>query len=155
MIDAEEDAALGEIHEQRDEIIATLLKLNVLALAEIVGADVHFGAAGHPAGEFFADENIRVPAQLFRAFDGIMIGKGDQVHATELQLRINFLGIAVTFAAKLSDNRGCAGPGEVRVNMQVAFHDYKCTRDLLRAYDIGAKVVKSQLFNSFVTNIIF
>jgi hypothetical protein len=37
----------------------------------------------------------------------------------------NLVRIAVTFAAKAPDNGGRAGSGEVGVNMQVAFHEYK------------------------------
>ena len=50
MVDAEEEAALGEIHEERDEIVAALLQLLVLTVGDVVHADVHFGAAGHFAG---------------------------------------------------------------------------------------------------------
>jgi len=50
VIDAEEEAALGEIHQERDEIVATLLQLLVLTVGDVVHADVDFGAAGHFAG---------------------------------------------------------------------------------------------------------
>jgi len=50
VIDAEEEAALGEIHEKRDKIVAALLQLLVLAIGDVVNADVDFGAAGHFAG---------------------------------------------------------------------------------------------------------
>ena len=67
-------------------------------------------------------------AQLFGAFDGIVIGEREKIHAAALQQGVNFLGIAITFAAKLSDNRSRTWSGEVRVNMQVAFHDCKNSR---------------------------
>jgi len=50
VIDAEEEAALGEVHEERDEIAAALLQLLVLAVGDVVHADVDFSAAGHFAG---------------------------------------------------------------------------------------------------------
>ncbi len=50
VIDAEEEAALGEVHEERDDIVAALLQLRVLAIGDVVHADVDFGAAGHLAG---------------------------------------------------------------------------------------------------------
>ena len=84
VIDAEEETALGEIHQERDEIVAALLQLLVLALGDVVDADVHFGAAGHFAGELFADKKIGMLAQLFGAFDGIVIGESEKIHAAAL-----------------------------------------------------------------------
>ena len=67
VVDAEEEAALGEIHQQCDQIIAALLQLQVLAFGDVVDADVHFGAAGHFAGELFAHEKIRDARRNFSA----------------------------------------------------------------------------------------
>ena len=50
VIDAEEEAALGEIHQERNEIVAALLQLQVLAVGDVVHADVDFRAARHFAG---------------------------------------------------------------------------------------------------------
>jgi len=113
VIDAEEEAALGEVHEERDEIVAALLELLVLAVGDVVHADVNFGATGHFAGEFFADEKIGVLTQLFGAFDGIVIGEREEIHAAALQQGIDVVGIAITFAAKISGKGGCSWSGEV------------------------------------------
>lgn len=155
VIDAEEEAAFGEIHQQRDEIVAPLLELHVLALADVVNADVHFGAGRHFASEFFAHEKIGMLAQLLGAFDGIVIGEREKIHAAALQEGVNFLRIAITFAANLSDNRSRTWSGEVRVNMQVAFHVSKNNRRRLQAYDTRAKFLKMQIFNSFDTFTVF
>jgi hypothetical protein len=155
VIDTEEEPALGEIHQERDEIVAALLKLYVLALGYVVNPDVHFGAAGHFTGEFFADKKIRMLAQLLGAFDGIVIGEREKIHAPALQEGVNFLRIAITFAAKLLDKRGSTCSGEVRVNMQVAFHVSKNNRRVLREDDTRAKVLKMQIFNSFDTVTVF
>jgi len=120
----------------------------VLSLAHVVNADMNFGAARHLAGEFFADEEIRMAAQLFRAFDGVVIGQGEEIHAASLQNGVDLLWIAITFAAKFSDKGGRAGSGEVGVNMQVAFHETKCNFALLRAHDTLAKVLKTLPLNS-------
>ena len=155
VIDTEEEAALGEIHQQRDEIVAPLLQLYVLAFAHVVNADVHFRAGGHFAGEFFAHEKIGMLAQLFGAFDGIVIGEREKIHTAALQEGVNFFRIAITFAANLSDNRSRTRSGEVRVNMQVAFHVSKNNRGRLQAYDTRAKFLKMQIFNSFDTFTVF
>jgi hypothetical protein len=89
--------------------------------------------------------------QLLGAFDGIVIGEREEIHAAALQEGINFLRIAITFAANLSDNRSRTGSGEVRVNMQVAFHVSKNNRCTLQADDTLAKFLKMQIFNSFDT----
>jgi hypothetical protein len=72
-----------------------------------------------------------------------------------LQQGINGPGVAIAFAAKLSDKGGRTGTGEVRVNMQVASHEYKNSGLVLPADDIRAKVVKIQIFNSFDTVTVF
>jgi hypothetical protein len=94
-------------------------------------------------------------AQLFSAFDGIVIGESEEVHAPALQQGIHVVGIAITFAAKFSGKGGCSWSGEVRVNMQVASHEYKNSGVVLPADDIRAKVLKIQIFNSFDTVTVF
>ena len=49
-----------------DEIVAPLLELRVLALGDVVDADVNFRAAGHPAGQLFAQEKIRDAGAVVR-----------------------------------------------------------------------------------------
>ena len=94
-------------------------------------------------------------AQLFGAFDGIVIGESEEVHAAALQQGINGVGIAITFTAKLSDKGGRTGTGEVRVNMQVASHVNENSGVVLPADDMRAKVLKIQIFNSFDTVTVF
>ena len=59
MVDAEEESALGEVHQQRDQIVAPLQELRVLALMEVVNANMDFRTAGHPARQLLAEEEIR------------------------------------------------------------------------------------------------
>jgi hypothetical protein len=94
-------------------------------------------------------------AQLLGAFDRIVIGESEEIHAAALQHGIHVVGIAIAFAAKLSGKGGCSWSGEVRVNMQVASHEYKCSRVVLPADDMRAKVLKIQILNSFDTVTVF
>ena len=75
MVDAEEELPLGEIHQQRNQIVAPLLELDVLALMEIVDANMDFRTAGHPARQLLAQEKIRIVPHLLCALGRIMIGK--------------------------------------------------------------------------------
>ncbi len=77
-------------------------------------------------------------AQLFGAFDGVVIGEGEEIHAATVQQGIDVVGIAITFAAEISGKGGCGWSGEVRVNMQVASHEYKNSWVLLPADDMRA-----------------
>ena len=110
MIDAEEELPLAEVHQQGDEVIPALLKLDVLALMEVVHPDMDFRTAGHPARQFLAQEEIRVPPQPLGPLDRVVVGKGEQVHAALVKLRVNLVGIAITFAAELANKGGGAGP---------------------------------------------
>jgi hypothetical protein len=113
VIDAEEKAALGEIHQKRDEIAAPLLKLRVLALRDVVHADVNLGAARHPARQFLAQEKIRKEAHFFRAFDRIVVGEREEIHAASIEYIANFGGITVALATKLRKERGGTCAGEI------------------------------------------
>jgi TolB-like protein len=94
-------------------------------------------------------------AQLFGAFDGIVIGEGEEIHAAALQQGIHVVRIAITLAAKFSGKGGCSWSGKVRVNMQVASHVDKNSGAVLPADDMRAKVLKIQIFNSFDTVTVF
>ena len=45
-------------------------------------------------------------AQLFGAFDGIVIGEREEIHAAALQASINFVGDRYNFRGKTSGQRG-------------------------------------------------
>jgi hypothetical protein len=151
MIDAEKKPALGKIHKQRDEIVAPLLEVSMLAFGDVVDANVDLGSAGHPAGELFTQEKIRKAAKFFRAFNGIVIGEREEIHAALAQRLINFKRIAVTLTAKFRKERGSAGAGEVRVNMHIASHDAKNESSWLHAHDSDAKLLKTQPLNRLDT----
>ena len=59
MVDAEKQPALAEVHQQRHQIVPALQKLSVLALMEVVDADVDFRTAGHPARQLLTEEETR------------------------------------------------------------------------------------------------
>jgi hypothetical protein len=151
VIDAKKEPALGKIHEQGDEIVAPLLEMCVLALRDVVDADVDLGSAWHPAGELFTQEKIRQTAKFFRAFNRIVVGKSEEIHAAPVQRLVNVDRIAVTFTAKFGKERGSASTGEVRVNMHIASHDAKNESRWLRARDSGAKLLKTQALNRLDT----
>ena len=74
MVDAEKNPALGEIHQQRDQIVAPLQELRVLALMEVVNSNMDFRTAGHPARQLLAQEEIRLAPQLLGALDRVVVG---------------------------------------------------------------------------------
>jgi hypothetical protein len=113
VIDAEEKATLGKVHEQSNKIVAALLKVSVLALGDVVDPDVNLRSARHAAGELFAQEKIGQAAQFFGAFNRIVVGESEKIHAATLQQLIDLDWIAITFAAKLGKERGGASTGEV------------------------------------------
>ncbi len=59
----------------------------------------------------------------------------------------NFARIAVTFAAELSQQRSGAGPGEVRVDMHIALHDFHSKSTRLLTDESRANVLKIQILN--------
>jgi len=108
VIDAEEKSALGEVHQQRHQVVAPLYELRVLALAYVINADMHFGAAGHAASQLHAHKKIGVPSQFFGALDGIVVGQSEEPHAAPAQDVVNFIRIAIAFAAEFARKGGGA-----------------------------------------------
>ena len=53
----------------------------MLALMEVVDANVDFRTAGHPAGQLLAQEEIGMLPQLFRPFNRIVVGEREKIHA--------------------------------------------------------------------------
>ena len=155
MVDAKEKSPLSQIHEQRDQVIPPLLELHVLTLIEVIHTDMDFGAAGHLAGQLFAQKEAAVLPQPFGTIDRIVVGQGEQVHAAPLQQRVHFCGIVIAFTAEFSCKRGRAGARKVGVDMHVALHDFhsKCTA--LLTDDTGTKVLKTKEFYQFGTKLIF
>jgi hypothetical protein len=94
-------------------------------------------------------------AQLIGRFDRIMIGQREQIHAAAIQALVNLLRVAITLAAKFSDKGSSAEAREVRVDMHVALHESHDRMPVLLQYDAPAKVLKTQIFNSFDTYSLF
>jgi hypothetical protein len=140
MVDAEQDSSLGEIHQKRDQIVAPLLQLRVLALVKVVNPDVDFRAARHAAGQLLAQEEFRMLPQTFGAFDRVVIRQREQIHAPALEQRIHLFGVAIALSAKLADKGGRAGARKIGVDMHVALHDFHTKFTALRTDDMQAKV---------------
>jgi hypothetical protein len=119
----------------------------VLALGDVVDADMNFSSARHAAGELFAQEKIGQASQFLRAFNRVVVGESEKVHAAAPQHLIHFERIAVTFAAKSGKERGGASTGEVHI----ASHGGKYESCRLRACDSGAKLLKTQGLNRLDT----
>lgn len=125
----------------------------MLPLAQVVNANVSFGAARHSASEFFANEEIGMSPQFFRTFYRIMVGESEQAHAALPQKSIQLLRIAIALTAKFSDKRGRTGSGKVRVEMKIALHNDKGRRRSLQLDDIHANLKIIQPLNSLDTQI--
>ena len=97
MIHAEEKFLFGEIHQQRNKIFSPPLNFHVIALADVINADVNFRSARHLAGNLFAHEEVRVAPQLFRRVDRIVIRQSDDGHTQFLAVGIDLVRQVVGF----------------------------------------------------------
>jgi hypothetical protein len=112
----------------------------MLALVEIVNADMDFRAAGHAAGQFLAQEESGMLPKFFCAFDRVVVCQREQIHVPALESCVHLLGIAITLSAKLTDKGGRTGSRKVRVDMHIALHDFHSKLTALRTDDFQAKV---------------
>src|SRR5579863_2954518 len=94
----------------------------MISLGQVVDADMNFRAAGHPAGRFFADEEIRMAPQAFCSVDGIMVGQGDDGHAQSLATGIDLVRLVIRLFTKAVQPRGGAHSRGGRVDVKVASH---------------------------------
>src|SRR5258708_3382778 len=85
VIGTEKKFPLGEVHQQRNEIVSAALNFHVVAFGDAIDAHVHLGAARHPDGDLLAQEEVRVAPQNLHAVDEFMAGYGDDGHAHPLQ----------------------------------------------------------------------
>src|SRR5262249_48930759 len=84
MVDAEEDLALGQIHQQGNKVLTAALNLDMIPGGDGVGTDVQLGSAGHRHGYFLAHEEVGVAAEMFGYFNRIMVCDCDHGHAEAL-----------------------------------------------------------------------
>ena len=126
VIHAEQQAALLEVSEQGREVLAAALHLEVIAVLYAIDAHVQLGPAGGAAGNFLAQEKIRVAAQALDRADGVVIGDGDQLHAAALEGFVDLLGVAITFAANpVQDGHGAhAGVDRILAKLDVSLNAY-------------------------------
>lgn len=122
VIHAEEQLPFRQIHKQGEEVGAALLDLEVVLFGQAIDAQVHFRAAGHADGHFFAEEEVGVRPQTFGGLDGVMVGKSDDGHPSFFQEVIDFMGIVVGLPAKAVENGSGEHSGSDRMNMKVASH---------------------------------
>src|SRR5271167_972624 len=122
MVHAEEKFTLREVHEERDKIVATALNFRVILFRDSIDAQVHLRAARHARGYFFAEKKVGMLAEDFRSLDRVMIGQGDDGHATLLTAVIDCGGLVVRLLAEPGKTRGVAHPGSGGVQMKIAAH---------------------------------
>ena len=122
VIDAEEDFAFGEVHQERDEIGAALLNFDVVAFGDGVDAEVEFGARRHRAGDFFTEEEVRPGAKGFGGVNAVVVGHGDDGHTQALAAVIDVLGVIIGFTAEVADERRIAHPRSFGMDVKVAAH---------------------------------
>ncbi len=126
MIGTEKKLPLGEVHQQRNEIVSAALNLKVLAFRDPINTHVYPGAAGHLNGDLLTEEEVRVAPQDLCGVDGVMIGYGDDGHAHLLQPVIDFSRVVVGLPA----NPIQPGDGEHsrcdRMNVKVTAHGANC-----------------------------
>jgi hypothetical protein len=81
-------------------------------------------------------------AQALRPLDAVVVGQGEEVHPTPAESGVDLVWIAITFPAKLFDERGSALSRVVRVDVHIALHAHKRRAAVLRRDDAPAKPLK-------------
>ncbi len=122
VIHAERQAMLVEIGKQRRHVVAPALQFDVMAFLDIVDAHVQTGSGGSPAGDLFAEEEIRVAAQGLDGVDRIVVGDRHQVHPAPLELVVDVERMVVALAADSVEQGHCAHPGPDGMDVEITPH---------------------------------
>lgn len=117
-----EETLLPKIIEQAREIIAPALDFGVLRFADVIDRHVRLGAAGHPARDFLAEEEIGIPPQLLTSVDRIVVGKGDQTHPQRFQLFVDCGGGTVRFVGEAAQQWEAKRSGVAAMHVKVTSH---------------------------------
>ncbi len=135
MVGTEKQVVIRQPGDQRFKIVTAALKLDVVALGNVIDADVQLISAGQGAGDFLAEEEIGAGTQGFHGVDGIVIGDRYQVHAEAFQLVVDGERIVVAFpadGAKAGDGAHAGVPG---VDVEIAPHMRVVTPTLSQGRD--------------------
>ncbi len=122
VVHTEEKLALGEVHQQRHKIASAALNLDVVPFRCAIDAQMRLRVAGHSHGNFFAEKEIGMFAEGFRAINGVVIRQGEDGHAALFAPVVNRGGLVVGLLAKPGKARGVAHARSCGVEMEVASH---------------------------------
>ena len=61
------------------------LQFDMVAFFDAIDAGVHFGSAGHGAGNFFTQKEVGIAPQVLGGVDGIVVGYRYEIHAALFQ----------------------------------------------------------------------
>ena len=90
---------------------------------DAVNAQVHFRAARHSGGHFFAQKEVRMTSKNFGSVNRVVIRHGDDRHPTFLQLDVDVLWVAVGLPADSRQAGSAAHSRCNRVNVEIATHE--------------------------------
>ena len=94
----------------------------MLALTDVVNADMEFVAARRPAGDLFAKKEVRMAPKVLRRINGIVIGYGDQIQPLALELLVEGFRRVVALAAKTVQHRQGGHAGVDGVDVEITSH---------------------------------
>ena len=122
MIDAEQKALFSKVREERREVVAAALNLNVLMFVQVINTDVQGCATGHAAGDFLTEKEIPVMAKRLEGVNRVMIRDRDQVHPDSFEPCIHSFGVVVALAAEPAHHGRRRRPRAPGVDVQIAPH---------------------------------
>ena len=99
MVDTEEQIFFTQVSDQGKQVAAAALEFHMMAVFDAVDAHVQLRPAGGGAGDFLAEKEVGIAAQLLSAIDGVVIRHSDQIHAPALQRFIDGARFVIALAA--------------------------------------------------------
>jgi len=122
VIQAEENLALGQVHQEGQKIATPARNFRVVFFGDPVDTQVDLRAGGHAHGHFLRSGRSPGICEGFGGFDGIVVGQGDDGHAQALAAFVDVRGLVVGFLADPGEPRGVTHSRCDGVNVKVATH---------------------------------
>jgi len=110
VIDSYEQATLDCVGKQALDIVAAALQFDMVVFRNAINAGVHFRAARHRAGDFFAEEEIGITPQILYGINGIVVGNRDEIHAALFQACVQRARLVVRLHTNPGEHRYSAHP---------------------------------------------
>ena len=124
MVERREDLFSLEIGQQLAHVATQPLNLAVLDFVDAEHPEMHPDiVVRKDAGDLARDDDVGAIGDRQYAFDAVVVGDGDQVHAALFRAAVDAVRRVIGLAEEMLERCERGAPGKRRVHVRIEFHD--------------------------------